>query len=113
MAEQKRLTVLLSPEEHAKLKRKAGLVPLSTWLREQGLRASLSVYGPDSAGRRGAAEVETYVPVEQKDEVGEGQGVLGDRGVPVGTGGAGASQRVSEPDAGISRADQEVSRRTG
>jgi hypothetical protein len=30
-----RLTVLLKPVEYAELKRKAGLVPLSTWIRSQ------------------------------------------------------------------------------
>lgn len=58
-----RITVIVTPEEHAKIKAKAGLIPLSAWLRHLAIgeedhedRIHLRQPGSRTNGRAGVRE---------------------------------------------------------
>jgi hypothetical protein len=38
-----RISVIVTPEEHAKIKRAAGLVPLSAWMKSLALEKAVKV----------------------------------------------------------------------
>src|SRR6266404_3099161 len=76
----KRLTILLTPAEYDELKRRAGIVPMSTWVRHQVLGVRT-----------------------QSDESGDGKNLRKPGAIRVAQQGAGASKRTkrvpSEPSA--------------